>query len=195
MATELSIYEVIEKHLFESKDIAINSLSPKQLEIKERLMMCVSKKIHNPLMLDSELVRFLMNGCGGVCPVVSQTQSYRDVAALTKIVGNIQLATKAWYRYMIIEGAKEGFEVAKTQKDSKGMAANLDKIGKYTRADKDDDAFDWEQMFPPSFEPSDDITLLDGIQPIENLEDERKNFRALFKGNLLKNAQDIVPEK
>ena len=96
---------------------------------------------------------------------------------------------------MIVEGAKEGYEVAKSQKDSKGMAANLDKIGKYTRADKDDDAFDWEQMFPPSFEPSDDITLLDGIQPIENLEDERKNFRALFKGNLLKNAEDIIPEK
>jgi hypothetical protein len=37
--------------------------------------------------------------------------------------------------------------------------------------------------------------LLDGIQPIENLEDERKNFRALFKGNLLKNAEDIIPEK
>ena len=196
MATkEISVYELIEKHLFESKEIALISLTPKQLEIKERMMLCVSKKLESPLELDANLVTFLMNGCGGTCEPVSQTQAYRDVAAITKLVGSVQMAAKSWYRYMIVEGAKEGFNVAKIHSDAKGMAACLDKIGKYTRADKDDDAFDWEQMFPPSFEPSDDITLLEGIEPIENLEDERKNFRAMFKGNLLKNAEDIIPEK
>ena len=30
------------------------------------------------------------------------------------------------------------------------------------KADKDDNKFDYSQMIPPSFEPSDDVTLLEG---------------------------------
>lgn len=189
---ELSVYEKIEKHLYQSGEDAEKFLSPREMEIKKRLMLCVSKKMQEPLMLDSDLVTFLMNGCGGTVDQISLAHAYRDVAAISKIVGNVQLSAKSWYRHMIIEGAKEGFEIAKKQSDAKGMAACLDKIGKYTRADKDDDAFDWNQMIPPSFEPSDDITLLEGIEPIENLEDERKKFRSMFKGNMFKKADEAI---
>ena len=194
MKQELTVYEKIEKHLFKSKSDAELMLNEREMEIKQRLMVCVSKKMDNPLMLDSELVVFLMNGCGGTAKAVSQAQAYNDISGINKIVGSVQLSAKSWYRYIIIEGAKTGYEIARTQGDAKGMAACLDKIGKYTRADKDDDAFDWNQMIPPSFEPSDDITLLEGIEPIENLETERKNFRSMFKGNLLKKAKDAIIE-
>jgi hypothetical protein len=187
---ELTVYELIEKHLYKSKDEIDNVLTPSQIEIKKRVMLCVSKKLDDPLIQDSVLVKFLMEGCGGVCNEISDSQAYRDITGINKIVGSVQLAAKSWYRYMIIEGAKKGYDIALKQNDSKGMAACLDKIGKYTRADKDDDAFDWNQMIPPSFEPSDDITLLDGIEPIDNLEDERKKFRSMFKGNMLKNSED-----
>lgn len=36
-------------------------------------------------------------------------------------------------------------------------------------------------MIPPSFEPSDDITLLEGIEPITDLEERRKELRELAR--------------
>lgn len=192
---ELSVYDVIEKHLFKSRGESSGVLSEKQLEVKERLMLCVSKKLENPMTTDAEIVRFLMGGCGGTCVSVSQSQAYRDVAALNKIVGNIQLSSKSWYRYMIVEAAKKGYEIAKDAKDAKGMAANIDKIGKYTRADREDDDFNWEEMIPPSWEPTDDITVLEGMEPIENLEEHRLALRRLWKKELSKTAEDTNYEE
>ena len=83
--------------------------------------------------------------------------------------------------------------MAMDKEDAKGAAAALDKIGKYTRADKDDNKLDYSQMIPPSFEPSDDVTLLEGLEEIENLEEKREELRTLFKGMLSKRAVDIKP--
>jgi len=186
---ELSIYEVVEQHLYKSREDAEKFLTPKQLEVKERLMLCVSKKLENPLILDSIIVEFLVGGCGGACAPISQSQAYRDIAALNRLVGNIQQASKAWIRYTIVEGAKKGFQIAVDNNDAKGAAACLDKIGKYTRADKEDDEMNWEDMIPPGFEPTDDITLLEGIEPIDNLEAERQKFRAMFKNKMIANSE------
>jgi len=192
---ELSVYEKVERCLFMSPQEAEKYLTLNQLEVKNRLMLCTSILMNDPLKQDTELVNFLMGGCGGECRPISQSQAYRDMAALRKIVGSIQLSSKAWYRYMIVEGAKQGIEIAKTKDDAKGIAANLDKIGKYTRADKEDDIFDWSQMLPPVLEPTDDVTVLDGIEPIENIEEKRKQFRALFKKGMANSAEDVKADE
>lgn len=193
---ELSVYEKIEKHLYASTEVAKLSLTPSEIQVKNRLMLCVSKKMNDPMTLDSALVTFLMDGCGGVEDIspISQSQAYRDVAAISKLVGNIQLSSKSWYRYMIVQGALEGYEIAKKEKDAKGMAACLDKIGKYTRADKEDDDMDYSQMIPPNMEPTDDVTVLENMEPIENLEEERHAFRAMFKKDMKSKAVDTQVE-
>lgn len=189
MAKEnLTIYDKIEKYLFEDKKKAALVLTPTELEVKERIMLCVTKKLSEPMISDKSLVNFLTSGGDGSVTPVSDSQAYRDVAALNKIVGNVQLASKNWYRYMIVEGAKEGYEIAKIAKDSKGIAACLDKIGKYTRADKEDNDFDFSQMIPPNMEVTDDVTVLEGIEPIEDLETVRNEFRNLFKKDLMKRS-------
>lgn len=191
MATkELTVYEKVERCLYMPAEEAQKYLTPGQMEIKERLMLCVSVLLQNPLKQDTEIVNFLMGGCGGSCEAVSQSQAYRDVAALRKMVGSIQLSSKAWYRYIIIEGAKEGYRIGVSKNDSKGIAACLDKIGKYTRADKEDDAIDWTEMIPPSMEPTDDVTVLK-LEQIDNLEQEREAFRSIFKKNMKENAEDV----
>lgn len=191
---DLTIYDKIEKYLYEDKDKAALVLTETEMAVKERIMLCVSKKLSEPMISDKSLVNFLKSGCDGTIKSVSDSQAYRDVAALTKIVGNVQLASKNWYRYQIVEGAKEGFEIAKVAKDAKGIAACLDKIGKYTRADKEDDDFDFSQMIPPSMEPTDDVSVLEGIEPIEDLETVRNEFRNLFKKDLLKRATEVKAE-
>lgn len=186
-------YERIERALFKDKDKATTLLSHKEMEIKQRMMLCVSKKMEEPLIPDTELVNFLVHGCGGNTEPVSQSQAYRDIGMINRLVGNIQLAAKAWYRYMIVEGGKKAFNMAMDKEDAKGAAAALDKIGKYTRSDKEDEKFDYSQLVPPSFEPSDDVTLLEGLEPIENLEEERIKMRSMFKGMLSKKAVDTRP--
>nr|DAI42937.1 MAG TPA: hypothetical protein [Caudoviricetes sp.] len=186
-------YERIERALFKDKDEAMTLLSQREMEIKQRMMLCVSKKMEEPLIPDTELVNFLIHGCGGNAEPVSQSQAYRDIGMINRLVGNIQLAAKAWYRYMIVEGGKKAFNMAMDKEDAKGAAAALDKIGKYTRSDKEDEKFDYSQLVPPSFEPSDDVTLLEGLEPIENLEEERIKMRSMFKGMLSKKAVDTRP--
>ena len=186
-------YERIERALYKDKDESTTILSPREMEIKKRMMLCVSKKMEEPLIPDTELVNFLIHGCGGNAEPISKSQAYRDIGMINRLVGNIQLAATSWYRYMIVEGGKRAFNMAMDKEDAKGAAAALDKIGKYTRADKDDNKFDYSQMIPPSFEPSDDVTLLEGLEEIENLEEKREELRALFKGMLSKRAVDIKP--
>ena len=75
--------------------------------------------------------------------------------------------------------------------DYRSAAAALNVLGRYTRCDKEDDAMDWSEMLPPSFEPSDDLTLIEGLEPIptQELEARRKKLRSLFKDRLKKNSE------
>ena len=189
---EKSSYDKIEAVLFKPRSEAAQQLTQMELSKKERWMLCVSKLLDNPLTEDRELVYFLMEGCGGTCEKVSQATAYRDVAAIKRLVGNINLSSKNWYRHMIIEAAKRGIAIAEREKDAKGIAANIDTIGKYTRADKEDEDNDRTGWQPPIFEPTDDVTLLgDNFKPIPDLERERAAFRALFKRST--DVQDVEP--
>ncbi|MBR8719942.1 hypothetical protein IX307_001171 [Bacteroides pyogenes] len=188
-----STYSRIERALFKDKGEASDILSAREMEIKNRMMLCVSKKMDDPLIEDADLVNFLMHGCAGNAEPVSKSQAYRDIGMINRLVGNIQLAAKAWYRYMIVEGGKKAFKIAIDKGDAKGAAASLDKIGKYTRSDKEDEKFDYSQLIPPSFEPSDDVTLLEGLEVIEDLEEKRKELRNRFKGLISSKAEDIKP--
>ena len=191
MANKDTTYDRIERSLYKDKEEATTMLTPSEFEIRQRMMLCVSMKMDSPLIEDKKLVDFLMHGCGGNATPVSQSQAYRDVAMVNRLAGNIQLAAKSWYRYMIVEGGKRAFQLAIDNNDAKGAAAALDKIGKYTRADKEDDSFDYSQLVPPSFEPTDDVTTLEGIEPIDNLEQRRSDFRSQFKSKLASKAVDV----
>jgi len=185
-----STYEKIERALFKSREEGLQMLSAKEMAIKERMMLVVAKRLEDPFIEDKDLVNFLVGGCGGVVDSVSQSQAYRDVAMANRLVGNIQLSAKSWYRYMIVEGAKAAYNMAMEKHDAKGAASALDKLGKYTRSDKEDDALDFSQMLPPSFEPSDDVTLLEGVERIDNLEERRRELRKLARNKVLGTPTD-----
>lgn len=171
----------IERNLFKSEKDLKEPFSERELERKHRVMLCVSKKLEDPLILDKTLVDFLMNGCEGACKDVSETTAYRDIALVTNITGKIKLATKDWNRYMIIEAAKRAAAKADEAGDYKAVASNLTVIMKTSKADQDDDIDIHSVMTPPNFEPSaDPLTLGDDVEVIPNLEEERKRLRELF---------------
>lgn len=112
-------YERIERALYKDRDEAEQMLTVREQEIRERMILCVAKKMDSPLVEDSELVNFLMHGCGGNATPVSQSQAYRDISMINRLVGNIQLAAKNWYRYMIVEGAKKAISLRLTAETPK----------------------------------------------------------------------------
>lgn len=188
-------FKKIESVLYLPDSEAAEQLTPFENERRKRWVYCIQQKMEDPLKPDKTLVDELTTGFSGVYSPVSKTTAYRDIAAVQKIIGNIQLAAKNWYRYMIIEGAKKAYQIAEENGDGKGMAAALDKIGKYTMADKPDNDFDWEQMVPLDIEPSADPSLLENVEQIDNLEQRRRELRALWKGNMQKEATDATTEE
>ena len=190
MANKNEALKKITNALFLPEAEAQNMLTAYQLERKNRLMFCVSKIMSNPMTPDREIVEFLMGGCGGNCTAISQTQAYRDLSSLIQIVGNVKNASKAWIRYTIAEATKETYAIAKEKGDSKGMNGAVANLGKYTRADKNDDAFNFDDMLPPVFEPTDDVTVLGDIEVIPNLEKRRQELRALLKNPNTTNITD-----
>jgi hypothetical protein len=186
-------FKKIESVLYLKDSEAAQQLTPYENERRKRWVFCISQRMADPLISDSSLVDQLKAGTADFSPV-HQSTAYRDIAAVSKLIGNIQLAAKNWYRYMIIEGAKKAYAIAESKGDGKGMAAALDKIGKYTMADKPDNDFDWEQMIPLDIEPSADADLLENVEPIANIEQRRQELRALFKSDMKLNATDVVDE-
>lgn len=181
----------IKKYLFCDKEECKGVLTSHEMEMKQRTMLCVTKLMDKPTTLDSEIVEFLMCGCDGTCACVGRSQAYRDIAFVRSIIGNVRLASKAWLRYTIQQGALDTYKKAMEHDDYRSAAASLNVLGKYTRCDKEDDAMDWSEMLPPSFEPSDDVTLVEGLEPIptQELEAHRKKLRSLFKDRLKKDSE------
>lgn len=181
----------VKKYLFADNHECAGVLSSREMGLKQRAMLCVTKLMDKPTTPDSEIVEYLMGGCDGTCACVGRSQAYRDLAFIRSIVGNIQLASKAWLRYTIQQGALSVYKSAYEGNDYRSAAAALNVLGRYTRCDKEDDSMDWSEMLPPSFEPSDDITLVEGLEPIpvQELESRRKKLRSLFKEKLSKEAE------
>ena len=188
-------FEKIKAVLYYNNEEAAKHLTPYENERRKRWKYCVLKQLDNPLILDSTLVEELVNGCqNGTFEPVTKSTAYRDLAIVRRLVGNVQLATKKWYRMMIVEGVKKAYAIAESKGDGKAMAAALDKLGKYTMADKPDNDFDWEKMIPPDIEPSADADLLENVEKIDNINQRRIELRRLFKSDMKLNATDIVDE-
>lgn len=183
MSTNMErLLDKLKNTLYKDADDARKVLSPPEMEVRARVAASVAYRMENPLTEDSQMVHFLMGGCDGKAKPVSRTQAYRDIVLIDRMTSGIQLASRQWYRYMVVEGAKKAYNLAMDEGDYKAAAACLDKIGKYTMSDKEETQADFSQMLPPSFEPSDDVTLLEGLQPIPHLERERQRLRSLARG-------------
>ena len=192
------LFDRLKQTLYKDASEARQLLSPQEMEVRARVAASVARRMDTPLMEDAQMVEYLMGGCDGAAKPVSRTQAYRDIVLIDRLTSGIQLASRSWYRYMVVEGAKKSYNMAMEEGDYKAAAACLDKIGKYTMADKEENQTDFSQMLPPSFEPSDDVTLLEGLQPIPHLEEERRRLRRLARGlPLADNASEaqIVGDK
>jgi len=167
-------FDKIQRSLFAPSDKPV-VLSDKEQQIKQRWERAFTLWHGNPHYSDRQIVRFLINECG-----ISRSLAYKDLRYIKMLLGCVKTASKEWYRHMVIEMARAAFVMAKSKQDPKGMALAADKIGKYAKLDKDEpEQLPWDQLIPPEFEPSPDVTIL-GLDSTPNMEQKRKRLRSKY---------------
>jgi hypothetical protein len=149
-------------------------LSAKDQEIKLRYEKTFTYWVSNPHLTDRQVVRFLIN------QGVSQSVAYEDLRRIRLMLGNVQMASKEWYRHMVIEMCRKAYSKAEAQGDAKAMALAASTLGKYTKLDKDEaESLPWDQLVPPNFEPEPDPTIL-GLPADPNIEKNREALRRKY---------------
>lgn len=87
---------------------------------------------------------------------VSVSQAYEDIRIIKVCLGNLNQASKDYYRWLFLARCEEGFQMAREKQDPNAFARVLGNLGKYTRLDTDDkDAPDWSKLIPQNFEITD----------------------------------------
>ncbi|MBW6490833.1 MAG: hypothetical protein K0B15_06510 [Lentimicrobium sp.] len=151
---EATKFDKIQRSLFE--DSEVTKLTAKDLELRSRYQAVFVIWIENPNYTDREIVRYIIQQ-----HKISRTQAYHDLQRIKTMLGNVRNAAKEWQRYAVIEMCKEAFNIAKKKGDVKSMVMAIDKLGKYTKLDKDEqEALPWDQLLPPNLEPTSDVSVL-----------------------------------
>jgi len=183
------------------KLLAVLYKTPDEVDIKFTENELVLKRIYEdifckwldkPSLMDKDLIKYLETKYNR-----SKIQSYRDVAIIKSVLGNVRNASKEWHRYTLIENIKEDRKKAKKAGDIKAMIYADNIYGKYTKLDKDEEGdIPWDQIIPPSFEPSSDVTIL-GLEKIENLSELRNKLskKYLVNKDLIADANIITDEQ
>lgn len=180
--TETNRYEAV---LYKSEEEleALEIDKTEQQRIK-RIRYIVTRRMEDPMLSDQAFVRALTTGIIGI-DKVSRTTVYNDIAEANRICGNVKAVSKQWANYMALEAAKKAYALAEIQDNADGMikaAALIHKVGESV-----EDAPDWSEMMPPSFEVSADPNIIKGIEWNENMQAQRDKMRKQMKSI----AQDV----
>ncbi|MEI7597281.1 MAG: hypothetical protein WCK02_16145 [Bacteroidota bacterium] len=167
-------------HEFEADNATPQELTPNEKEKILQYRAAFTYWLEKPELSDNKIIEFL-----NVHYSLNRIQANHIVFALKSILGNVRNASKEWQRYTLIEMAKKIWVIAEVQQDVKGMAMAANLLGKYTKLDKNEqDEIPYDQIIPPSFEPSADISVLDERLKIPNLEEKRAKLRNKYKADL-----------
>jgi len=185
------LVEKIFQNLYRTPGEAPVSFSEHELSVKRMYEDVFCKWLSDPALDDSHIIALLQNEHGR-----SQTQAYRDVVTIKSVLGNVQNAAKEWHRYTVIKMLKDAYEEAKRIGKLKEMIMAADKLGKYTKLDKEElDEIPWDQIIPPSFEPSADPKLIGIKDNPEDIEKRKEKLRKKYlQQTTIENAEIVEDE-
>lgn len=143
-----------------------------------------------PMKPEIEVRDFIMhNGC------VSVTQAYEDIQIIKVLLGDIQNAGKEWHRHRVIYMLEQGYQMAVDKQDARGMVLAADKLGKYTRLDKEDALeLPWGEIIPLPIEPTTDPLVL-GIKPIKNVQGVIAKMLEKYGAEIDESISDVAYEE
>lgn len=143
-----------------------------------------------PMKPELEVRDLIMRNSG-----VSVTQAYEDIQIIKVLLGDIQNAGKEWHRHRVIHMLEEAYQMAIDKQDPKAMILAADKLGKYTRLDKEDSLeLPWGDIIPMPIEPTMDPTVL-GLKPIPNVQGVIAKMMEKYGGEIDEAIIDVSIEE
>lgn len=167
------------EHLFSPKATQLEVFSDKELEVVTRFRAAVSKWYDDPWLEEMEIRNFLMNQFN-----ISESQAYRDIPKIKYLFGNVNFTAKEFYRMRankLIEEARSEIDTAETMLDIHRAQAKIKAsmaYGKNNKLDKEDKFMPlWDDIQIPDYSPTSDVSVLEGLKPIPDLEKKKQQLR------------------
>jgi len=184
-------FDKIQKHLFDD-EIPLHEaqFTPKELELRNIYREVFTYWLDKPLLSKKKIVQYIIHNFGK-----SKTTAYRYMMEIQILLGDVSNANKEWHRYRLIQMVEEAYDLAIKKKNPIAAAAIMDKYGKYTQLDKEDqEKIPFDEIVPQNFEPSDDVSVL-GIKPIKHLRKVQAELRKKYGGSRIEEAEFEIIEK
>lgn len=154
--------EKVEEYLFVDAS-ELNQLSASNKETILRLRATYSFWLENPNKKDKEVIDFMIKD-----KMMSRVAAYEYVRVLKTLLGNINKATKDWWRYRTNTMLEYAYQRAVVTDNVDAMVKAAAQLIKSNNLDKEDrQSYEWDQIKPQTFVPTDDPTII-GIKPMEN---------------------------
>jgi hypothetical protein len=178
---EFDTLEKLEMCLFKGMGEIEDNLTPHERQILIRYRLVITRMLEEPLTPDKELCSMLKTGCMGAFVAVGERQAYYDLATCKRLIGNVQVPARNFMLHLVTESCKKGIKIAEENEDASAIARNAAVIVKAHRLDKpEEEIIDPDSFIPPSFEPSDDVTLVN-LKADPDIEAKRKAKREFYK--------------
>jgi hypothetical protein len=165
-------------------------LTERDRQLKLMLEDIFNRCLQHPYHTDRVTVDYIMERWD-----IGKTQAYRYLNEVKPILGNVKNSGREFQRSRVIEMLLEAFRMAQEQKRPKEMALAAAALGKYTKLDKEEvDPVDWENLQPPSWEPSADPALLgitDAPQSQKELNELKRKLRKKYLRESFADAEVI----
>ena len=166
-------------HLFAAKSTQLEVFSDVELKIVSRFRAAVTKWYDDPWMTELEIRNFLMNEYD-----ISETQAYRDIPKIKFLFGNVNFTSKEFYRMRankLIEEARQEIDDAESNLEVNKALAKIKAAmayGKNNKLDKEDKFMPlWDDIQIPDYSPTSDVSVIEGLKPIPNLEEKKRLLR------------------
>jgi hypothetical protein len=183
---DITKFDKLQKSLFDDSV----ALTEKDLEIRKRYQAVFVIWLENPVWSDKDIIRYMRQSMN-----LGKTQAYEDLQKIKIMLGNVRNASKEWQRFRVIEMCLETYNMAKKRGDIKAMAMATDKLGKYTKLDKDDiENPNWGNIIPPILEPTSDPSVLGVTRTPEFKKRVEKLKRQYLGEDLIVEDADVIDE-
>lgn len=155
----------------------------------------VEKKLKDITIPDKKLLAFLKDKHNlNFATALSYISVAERIIAGSKYHNNIDV-DKAWFRYLIVESAKEAFRVAREKNDAYSMIQAANIIGKHNNTDKEDAVkILYDKIIPFIPEITTDPSVL-GIKPIKNLDKVKQKLLQKYTSAIDIEYEEIISEK
>lgn len=135
----------------------VDKISDKVLQIRQRRYVAFVYYYSHPDRTDDQMIQFIQMAN----PQLSYIEALRDLSNIKLVIGNMPRARKDLIRWQVIEMHKKAYQKALENNNDLGMTTAANNIAKAAGLDKEDPEIPWDEINPPNFEPTADITVID----------------------------------